>query len=147
MRNNSFYWAAESAKKQDCFGFVMSDEEVERVISLKCQSIVDSCTCECCNYSCSSSCLSAFLINCNKRLMNDFGNRQIPLISHPAEISIEAEGTCHAHVLQSITEVISVLQRELRQVQIHKSFCHLLWISPFQQLLEGEFSFQLVFKK
>lgn len=146
MRNNSF-WAAESAKKQDCFGFVMSDEEVERVISLKCQSIVDSCTCECCNYSCSSSCLSAFLINCNKRLMNDFGNRQIPLISHPAEISIEAEGTCHAHVLQSITEVISVLQRELRQVQIHKSFCHLLWISPFQQLLEGEFSFQLVFKK
>lgn len=147
VRNNLFYWAAESAKKQDCFGFVMSDEEVERVINLKFQNMIDNWSCEWYNYSCSSSCLSAFLINCNKRLVNDFGNSQILLISHPSEISIGCEGSCHSHVSQSITEVNSVLQWELRQVQIHKSFCHHLWISPFWQPLVGEFSFQLLFKK
>lgn len=111
--NNSFWGRAESAKKEDALGFVMSDEEVERVISLKFQNWANRCwTCKSCNCG-SSSCLSAFLINCNKRLVNDFGDPHFTRLIHSTEISIAAEGTGHSHATQIITEFIRLLHFEL----------------------------------
>lgn len=111
--NNSFWGRAESAKKEDALGFVMSDEEVERVVNLKFQNRGSIWwTCNSCNCG-SSSCLSAFLINCNKRLVNDFGDPQFTRLIHSTEISIAAEGTAHSHAAQIITEVIHLLHFEL----------------------------------